>query len=140
MNSIYSENETMRFIAKQDCPCNDIEWAIDYEKKIREVIDAEQKHGNIICLQNSFYAFFDVFLLGVSYGIRKERYQKKAKAIGKNLREARGTVPRREVAKAIGIPSRILKLYEQGDSVPKDEIKAKISQYYNLPTVELFNE
>lgn len=57
------------------------------------------------------------------------------KAIAKRLTLLRGDRSREEVAKACGISISALAMYEQGERIPRDDIKIKIASYYNR-TVE----
>lgn len=61
-----------------------------------------------------------------------------AKEIGKRLRELRGYTPRRVVAEELGISERALVGYENGERIPRDEIKIKLSDYYGEPIQRLF--
>ena len=58
--------------------------------------------------------------------------------IAEKLREYRGTTPREEVAKAVGISLSALSMYENGDRVPRDELKKAIASYYNTTVGALF--
>ena len=51
--------------------------------------------------------------------------------IAKKLIELRGNKSREEVAKACGISVSALAMYEQGQRVPRDNIKMKLAKYYN---------
>lgn len=53
------------------------------------------------------------------------------KAIAKRLILLRGNRSREEVAKACGISISALAMYEQGERIPRDDIKIKIASYYN---------
>lgn len=54
------------------------------------------------------------------------------------LRELRGEKSQAEVAKAIGVSDSALSAYENGDRVPRDEIKVRLAQYYNKTVQEIF--
>lgn len=58
--------------------------------------------------------------------------------VGKNLIALRGSKSREEVAESLGISVSALAMYEQGNRMPKDEIKVKISNYYNVSIEALF--
>ena len=60
--------------------------------------------------------------------------------IGKKLMELRGAKPKKEVANDLGISLSALSMYEQGKRIPRDEIKIKISEYYNTDIKEIFFE
>lgn len=61
-----------------------------------------------------------------------------AKAIGTKLAGLRNDVSREEVAAQLGISVSALAMYEQGNRIPRDEIKLKIAQYYGLSVQEIF--
>ena len=61
-----------------------------------------------------------------------------AKKIGKRLRLLRGTRPGREVCQALNISRSALSMYEQGQRIPKDDIKTKLAKYYNKSVQEIF--
>ncbi len=60
------------------------------------------------------------------------------KTIGKKLVALRGNRSREEVARAVGISCSALGMYEQGNRVPRDEIKVRLAKYYNVGVQELF--
>ena len=51
-------------------------------------------------------------------------------AIARTLIKLRGKKSREEVAKAVGISVSALSMYENGDRVPRDDIKIKLANYY----------
>lgn len=59
-------------------------------------------------------------------------------SIAERLIEARGNIPRAEVAKAVGISLSALSMYEIGERVPRDEIKVRLANFYNRTVQELF--
>lgn len=61
-----------------------------------------------------------------------------AKAIGKKLVELRGNRRQAEVAKALKISVSTLSMYENGERIPRDNIKLRISAYYNKPIHKIF--
>lgn len=61
-----------------------------------------------------------------------------AKKIGNKLIELRSDVSREKVANDLGISISALAMYEQGNRIPRDEIKIKIAQYYNKTVQEIF--
>jgi transcriptional regulator with XRE-family HTH domain len=61
-----------------------------------------------------------------------------AKAIGTKLAGLRKDISREEVAAQLGISVSALAMYEQGNRIPRDEIKLKIAQYYGLSVQEIF--
>lgn len=52
------------------------------------------------------------------------------RAIADRLIKLRGAKTREEVAKACGISISALAMYEQGERIPRDDIKVRIAQYY----------
>ena len=61
-----------------------------------------------------------------------------ANEIARKLVELRGNTPRNEVAKAIGISTSALQMYENGYRIPRDEIKTKLARYYNTTVQKIF--
>jgi len=60
------------------------------------------------------------------------------KEIARRLVEARGQRSQQEVADAIGISRSALAMYELGLRIPRDEIKMKLAQLYEIPIQDLF--
>jgi putative transcriptional regulator len=58
--------------------------------------------------------------------------------IAKKLFNLRGDKTREEVANDLDISVSALQMYENGQRVPKDEIKIKIANYYSLTVQEIF--
>lgn len=61
-----------------------------------------------------------------------------AKEIGQKLVILRGNRTQEEVAKQLDISISALSMYERGERIPRDNIKIRISNYYNKPISELF--
>lgn len=59
-------------------------------------------------------------------------------AVGKRLRALRGDKTLDEVAKALGVTSMAVSLWERGERIPNDDIKIKIAAYYNTSVTALF--
>jgi putative transcriptional regulator len=59
-------------------------------------------------------------------------------AIAKKLIELRGGKSREEVANAVGISVSALRMYENANRVPRDDIKIRIARYYGVSVEELF--
>ena len=53
--------------------------------------------------------------------------------IGNTLRQLRGDLPRDTVAKACAISTSALAMYENGQRIPRDEIKMKLAKFYGKP-------
>ena len=61
-----------------------------------------------------------------------------SKKYAKSLRKLRGKVSRQVVATAIGVTRSAIAMYEQGQRVPKDDIKVKLARYYNTTVEAIF--
>lgn len=61
-----------------------------------------------------------------------------AAAIGKQIRELRGSESQQSCANKLGISKSALTMYECGNRIPRDEIKLRISSYFNVPVELLF--
>lgn len=59
-------------------------------------------------------------------------------SIAQKLVQLRGNRTQDEIAKAIGVSRTAIMMYENGQRVPKDEIKVKLAQYYQVSLVDLF--
>lgn len=53
------------------------------------------------------------------------------KSIAKRLIDLRGKKSRETVANACGISVSALAMYEQGERIPRDDIKIRLAKYYN---------
>lgn len=58
--------------------------------------------------------------------------------IGKRLKTLRGNSTQNETAKALGISTSALTMYENGCRIPRDEIKLKIAKHYGKTVEEIF--
>lgn len=58
--------------------------------------------------------------------------------IGRKLVELRGDRSQREVADALKISDSAISAYEQGDRVPRDEVKKRIAEYYGETVGSIF--
>ncbi len=61
-----------------------------------------------------------------------------AKEIGKRLKILRGDKARKEVADDLGISVSAVTMYENGDRIPRDEVKEKIANYYKTTVQAIF--
>jgi len=61
-----------------------------------------------------------------------------AKAIGRRLVALRGEKTQVEIAKALDISPAALSMYENGERIPRDEIKIRIADYFGVPVHEIF--
>ena len=58
--------------------------------------------------------------------------------IGKRLIELRGEKTQEKVAKDNNISVSALSMYEQGNRIPRDEVKIRLAEYYNVSVEKLF--
>lgn len=58
--------------------------------------------------------------------------------IGEKLRKLRGERSSSEVSEALGISRSALSMYENGNRIPRDEVKVAIANYYNVPVQDIF--
>lgn len=58
--------------------------------------------------------------------------------IARRLVELRGDKRREEVAKACNISVSALSMYEQGERIPRDDIKIRLAKYYNSTIEAIF--
>ena len=58
--------------------------------------------------------------------------------IAERLRKARGDTAREVVATACGISLSALSMYENGERVPRDEIKVRLAKFYKTTVQALF--
>lgn len=65
-------------------------------------------------------------------------YEVDYKATGKKLKELRGNKTQEEMGRIIGISQNAWDNYEQGIRIPRDEIKVKIANYFNMSIEALF--
>lgn len=61
-----------------------------------------------------------------------------AKIIGQRLVTLRGKQSQETVANNVGISVSALSMYEQGNRIPRDEVKIRLAQYFNCTVQELF--
>ena len=60
------------------------------------------------------------------------------KQLGQKLRELRGNRKQGEVAKAVNISISTLSMYENGERVPRDEVKKRLADYFGITVGTLF--
>ena len=58
--------------------------------------------------------------------------------IGERLKNLRGDKTQDEIAKSLGISKSAYAMYEQGNRVPRDEVKIKISKLFGVSVQDLF--
>lgn len=60
------------------------------------------------------------------------------KVIGARLKKLRGSKSLTDVASALDISVSALSMYENGERIPRDDIKIRISNYYGEPIHKIF--
>lgn len=58
--------------------------------------------------------------------------------IGSKIRNLRGTESQQTLATKLGISKSALAMYERGERIPRDEVKMRIAQYFNVSLEEIF--
>lgn len=58
--------------------------------------------------------------------------------IAERLVKARGDKRREDVAEAIGVSLSAISMYENGERVPRDEIKVRLAKHYKTTVQKLF--
>lgn len=61
-----------------------------------------------------------------------------AKKIGRRLVELRGEKSQETVANQVGISVSALSMYEQGNRIPRDEVKIRLAQFFQCSIEDLF--
>lgn len=61
-----------------------------------------------------------------------------AQTIGERLRALRGSRTQKEVGDAIGVTAMAVSLYERGERVPSDDVKAALARYFNSTVETIF--
>lgn len=61
-----------------------------------------------------------------------------ATVIGKRLVALRGSRTQEEVANAVGVSLSAIGMYERGERVPRDEVKARLAAYYKRTVQAIF--
>ena len=60
------------------------------------------------------------------------------KMMGETLKKLRGSRTQAEVAKALGISISALSMYENGERIPRDEVKKRVAEYYGRTVQHIF--
>lgn len=60
------------------------------------------------------------------------------KNIAERLIRLRGEKSREEVAKAIGVSVSAISMYENGERIPRDDIKIRIARFYDKTVQDIF--
>ena len=63
--------------------------------------------------------------------------REKISAILRELREKKGET-QQEVADALGISVSAVNAYENGERIPRDEVKIALARYFNKPVQKIF--
>ena len=58
--------------------------------------------------------------------------------IGKRLRQLRGEIPRETIAKAVGVTTSAISMYETGSRVPRDQTKIALAQFFGKSIESIF--
>ena len=58
--------------------------------------------------------------------------------MGRRLKKLRGNKRQSDVAKAVNITRNALANYESGIRIPRDDVNARLANYYNLPLESIF--
>ena len=58
--------------------------------------------------------------------------------IAQRLVELRGTKSRESVAKAVGVSVSAISMYENGERIPRDDVKIRFAEYYQKSVQEIF--
>lgn len=61
-----------------------------------------------------------------------------AKEIGNRLIQLRGEKSQQEVVKSVNISPSALSMYENGERIPRDEVKERLAAYYETTVQALF--
>ncbi len=60
------------------------------------------------------------------------------KTIGQKLRDLRGDRSRKEVAKAAGVSTSSITMYELDERVPRDDVKVKLAKFFGKSVSDIF--
>lgn len=61
-----------------------------------------------------------------------------AKVIGSRLTELRGDRTQAEIAKGVGCSASAISMYENGERIPTDDMKLRLSKYYKKSVQSIF--
>lgn len=61
-----------------------------------------------------------------------------AKEIGARLCKLRGDIPREQVAESVGVSLSAISMYENGERIPRDDIKIRLASFYLKSVQEIF--
>ena len=60
------------------------------------------------------------------------------KSIGEKLRQLRGKRSRSEVAKAVGVSTSSIAMYELDERIPRDDVKVKLAKFFGKSVSDIF--
>lgn len=60
------------------------------------------------------------------------------KVVACRLRQLRGEIPRETLANACGISLSALSMYENGERIPRDEVKVRIAKFFGKSVDDIF--
>lgn len=60
--------------------------------------------------------------------------------IGAKLKKLRGSTSTEELAKALGVSQSAVSMWENGERIPRDEVKIKIANYFGKSVESIFFE
>ena len=69
---------------------------------------------------------------------RKSKEVYKLKTIGQKLVELRGKMTQEELATKLEISNTAISMYENDKRIPRDEVKKKYADFFNVTVQELF--
>lgn len=61
-----------------------------------------------------------------------------SKEIGSRLLKLRGKISREKLASDIGVSVSAIAMYENGERIPRDDIKIKLANFYKRSVQEIF--
>lgn len=67
-----------------------------------------------------------------------EKGSEKVERVAERLTQLRGEKSREEVANAIGVSVSAISMYENGERIPRDDIKIKLANYYGESVQSIF--
>lgn len=59
-------------------------------------------------------------------------------AMGNRIRTLRGSESRKDLAEKLLISKSALAMYERGERIPRDEVKFRMAQYFNVSIESIF--
>lgn len=81
---------------------------------------------------------WQVILYRSSKDKQAEKGSEKVERVAERLTQLRGEKSREEVANAIGVSVSAISMYENGERIPRDDIKIKLANYYGESVQSIF--